>query len=161
MGDEKPFGYSRDMAALYQKPRLRREVIYSEFCDSAKIVVDREYRFVYYPFSGECELVRNTEEMCPLQEKPEYYPVVRRMLEHVIDFMILAKGARIEAQDLTPGVQEGLSKKLPGYQSQVPLAFPIQTETQIGNLKAAGLNWSYNEFCRSRRLERSYGAYWE
>lgn len=161
MGDERPFGYSRDIAVQYREPGMRREVIYSEFCDSAKIAVDRDYRFVYYPFSGECELVRNTEEMCPLQEQQEYSPVTQRMLQHIIDFMVIAKGVRIEAQDLTPGVQEGLSEKLPGYQSRVPLAFPIQNRKQIENLRAAGLNWSYNEFCRNRRLERSYGAYWE
>ncbi len=161
IGDQKPLGYSRDITKIYQKKEAPREVIYSEFCDSVKIVANHEYRFAYYPFSGEYELIRIDDETHSLQDQPEYHQTVITMLKHVIDFMVISKGVRIEAQDLTPLVQMGLLEKLPNYQNEIPLAFPIQNRQQIYNLESAGLDITYNEFCKEKQIYRSYGVYWE
>lgn len=160
IGNQKPLGYSRDIARMYQGKERPRGVIYSEFCDSVKIVATHEYRFAYYPFSGEYELIRVGDEMHPLQNLPEYQKEVIDMLKHVIDFMVIAKGVAIEAQDLTPLVQMGLQDKFPDYQNEIPLAFPIQSMQQIHNLGDAGLDAAYNEFCKERKIYRSYGVYW-
>ncbi|MFV0466152.1 MAG: sulfatase [Lachnospiraceae bacterium] len=161
MGDDRPFGFSRDIATMYLKPEFQRDLVYSEFCDSVKIITSHEFRFAYYPFTGEHELIRLNREMIPLHEEQEYQNVVIRMLQQIIDFQVLSKGVNIEAQDLTPLVQKGLSRKLPNYMEIIPLAFPIQSKQQIQNLAEAGLDTAYNEFCKNKNIIRSYGAYWD
>ena len=160
-GDKKPLGYSRDIAEMYCNPEVQRNTIYSEFCDSMKLISDKEYRFAYYPFTGECELVRISDETVNLSTNPEYQTLVSKYLKDIIDYMVIAKGVGIEAQDLTPKVQQGLQDKLPEYKNIVPLAFPIANITQINALKRDGLNSSYNEFCKDREIYRCYGMYWK
>lgn len=160
-GSERPFGQSRDIGAMYQREELRHKVIFSELCDSVKIISSPQYRLAYYPFTGECELINRNNERINLANDPAYQDVLVRMLMHVIDFMVCAKGVRIEAQDLTPKVQHGLREKMPDFKNDIPLAFPIQNACQIENLKRAGLNYTYNEFCKTRGVLRSYGTYWD
>lgn len=160
-GDPRPLAYSRDLAAMYRDPSIRRSVIYSEFCDSMKVVSTQKYRLAYYPFTGQCEMFEIGRETVNLAEQPEFQSVKAEMLMHLIDFQVLAHGVRIEAQDLTPRVQAGLGEKWPGYQGEIPLAFPIAQEQERERLRRDGLDADYNEFCREHPILRSYGTYWE
>lgn len=159
-GDEKPLAYSRAIDKMYHNPSLQHETVYSEFCDSMKLISDQEFRFAYYPFTGECELVKISDEMTDLSNEPKYQSLVAKYLKDIIDYMVIAKGVGIEAQDLTPKVQQGLQKKLPTYMDQIPLVFPIASMKEIDALQAVGLDTTYNEFCKNREIYRSYNMYW-
>ncbi|ONI44921.1 hypothetical protein AN641_05415 [Candidatus Epulonipiscioides gigas] len=160
--DDKSFGYSRSMAEMYNNKELQRDVIYAEFCDSMKLVSNKEYRMAYYPFAGECELVKIDEELVNLADNPEYQEMKIKFLKDIIDFMVLAKGVQIETQDLTPKVQEGLVKKWPSYKKEIPIVFPIASKRERQNLIDGGLNGDYNEFCieRDDEIVQYYGKYW-
>lgn len=160
-GDSRPLGYSRGIATMYLNENYQYEKIYSEFCDSVKIISTKELRFSYYPFTGEMELVKIADERVNLSDDPKYQGIVQTFLKDIIDYMVISKGVHIEAHDLTPKVQQGLEKKLPHYQDEIPLVFPISTQKQINRLKEDGLDSNYNEFCKEKQLYRYYGKYWD
>ncbi|NLM78435.1 MAG: sulfatase, partial [Ruminococcaceae bacterium] len=139
-----------------------REVNMSEFCDSCKTLVDKRYTFTYYPFTGVTGLydrVADPEETTNIGGKPEYADVERKFLMHVIDFMVLAKGVRIEAHDLVPDVKKGIEKKDPKFLDNIDIAYPLASMAEVERLKQAGLPWDYNEFCRTRKIKAHYGVY--
>jgi arylsulfatase A-like enzyme len=142
---------------------LEREVIFSEFCDSVKTVDDGRFRFSYYPFQGARELYdRAADPDCyeNLAGRPEVAEVEARMLAHIVDFMTLAKGVRVEAHDFVPDQQKGLEAKYPDYRRDFPVAFPL-TRHAVELLEAAGCDATYNEFCRGKEIVRYYGKpYW-
>lgn len=159
--DFNAIGYSRSISEMFNNEDKRRTVIYSEFCDSMKLVSTKEYRLAYYPFTGECDLVKIQEETKNLALNPEYQELKAKLLMDIIDFMVVSRGVHIEAQDLTPLVQQGLNEKLPDYQNQIPLVFPVPTQQQLENLKRDNLDPSYNEFCKDKPIIKAYGKYWE
>lgn len=163
-GADRSIGYSRSLIELAREDAPNpREVIYSEFCDSVKTVDDGRFRYSYYPFQEPRELFdRHVDPFCldNLAGDPVHAEREARMLAHIVDFLVVAKGVRSEAQDFVPAQQEGLRKKHPDYARDFPVAFPLSA-AGIESLKAAGLDTSYNEFCRGRPLVRSYGQpYW-
>ncbi len=159
--DDKPLGYSRDVATMWNNPELQRESVYTEFCDSVRILSNKEYRFAYYPFAKECELVLIEDETTNLADNPKYASVKDNFYKDIIDYMIISQGVKIEAHDLTPKVQEGLKKKLPDYQDIIPLAIPIPSKLHIERLKSDKLDYKYNEFCKTKPIINHYGKYWE
>ncbi|OON93742.1 MAG: hypothetical protein ATN31_00730 [Candidatus Epulonipiscioides saccharophilum] len=161
-GDNNPLGYSRSIGEMFNNPDYQRKVIYSEFCDSMKLVSNKEYRMAYYPFAGECELVKIDDELVDLSDKPEYQNIKEKFMKDIIDFMVLTKGVKIEAQDLTPKVQLGLKEKWPNYKKEIPIVFPIASQRDRQSLIDAGLDGDYNEFCieRDDEIVQYYGKYW-
>ena len=95
-----------------------------------------------------------------LSGNPEFADVERKFLMHVIDFMVLAKGVRIEAHDMVPKVKAGLEKKDPKYLDGFDIAYPLDSMTEYNRIKDAGLDENYNEFCIGREMKACYGAYW-
>lgn len=160
-GETRPLGYSRDMGQMFLNSDKQRKQVYTEFCDSMKLISDKEYRFAYYPFTKEYELVKITDETCDLSQLPEYQSKVQGYLMDIIDFTVVGKQVQIEAQDMTPKVQKGLMEKFPNFMDEIPLFFPIASMGQINSLKSYGLDHTYNEFCKTRKISNFYGKYWE
>ena len=161
-GDHKAFGVSRSMIGLAEGSVPEREVNMSEFCDSCKTLVDKQYTFTYYPFTGRTCLfdrINDPEERVNLGGREEYKDIERKFLMHVIDFMILAKGVRLEAHDAVPDVVSGIEKKHPKYLDTFDIAFPLASKEEVRRLELAGLNTTYNEFCKTRKIKVHYGAY--
>lgn len=162
-GDNKPFGISRSLIGMYKGTEEKREETYSEFCDSIKIIDDQNYRFAYYPFTGQSQLFDKKLENFETKNMSynlDYQELKAKYLEEIIDYMIVAQGVHIESQDLVPSVQNGLIKKQPNFKDQIPLVFPLRTQKCRKNLKNSGLNPDYNEFCKYRNVLRHYGTYW-
>ncbi len=146
--DHKRFGVSRSMIGLANGTVPAREVNMSEFGDTSKTVVDKQYTYMYYLFSGEAFLydrINDPTEMTNLAGKPEYAEIERRFLKHIIEFQAVAKGARIEAKDLVPSVHEGIAKKDPKFLENFDVVNPIGNVSKE-RLKKLGLPWEYNEF---------------
>ncbi len=160
-GDDRALGYSRSIIKMLKDKELERKYVYSEFCDSIKMIVDKDYVFSYYPFSGEQELFRRDNELINLSNNSDYSSIINEKMKLIVDNMIVAKGIGIEAQDLTPKTQDGIRDILPSYKDSIPIVFPIATEEQIKLLESAGLDSSYNEFCKSRKIYRAYSTYWD
>lgn len=163
-GDKKAFGVSRSMLGLADGTVPQREVNMSEFNDTCKTLVDKRYTFTYYPFTGKTCLFdreKDPQERVNLGGRPEYTELERKFMMHVVDFLVLAKGVRMEAHDLHPEVTAGIEKKHPDFLDNFDIAYPLGTMEQVRRLKAAGLSWDYNEFCRTRPIKASYGAYFE
>lgn len=161
-GDTRSFGVSRSMIAMAQGRAPEREVNMSEFCDSCKTLVDKRYTFTYYPFTGETCLydrVHDPEETVNLGGREEVREIERRFLMHAIDFMILAKGVRIEAHDMVKPVREGIEKKHPKFLDDFDIAYPLASMKEVRRLREAGLDGEINEFCRHRPMKAHYGAY--
>ena len=78
---------------------------------------------------------------------------------HTIDLMILSKGVRIEAHDMTPDTRMGIEKKHPAFLDNFDIAYPIPTRTSQERLREAGLDADFNEFCRNRPIKAHYGVY--
>lgn len=161
-GDNRRFGVSRSMIGLAGSTVPEREVNMSEFCDSSKTIVDKRYTYIYYPFEGKSFLydrIEDPTEMTNLVGKPEYAETESKFLKHIIDFLIISKGVRIEAHDLVPSVQEGLVKKDPRFLDNFDICYPLGSMREIERLKALGLPWDYNEFCKEREIKAHYGVY--
>ncbi len=161
-GDNRAFGVSRSMIGLAEGTVPEREVNMSEFCDSCKTIVDKRYTFTYYPFTGKTCLfdrISDPEETVNLGGKPEYAALERKFLMDIIDFMLLAKGVRIEAHDMGPSVQAGLAQKHPKYLDSFDIAYPFGSRTEVERLEKAGLDATCNEFCRNREIKAHYGVY--
>ncbi len=161
-GDQKAFGVSRSMIGLADGSVPEREVNMSEFCDSCKTIVDKRYTFTYYPFTGKTCLFDRIEDpkmRNNLGGKPEYAELERKFLMDVTDFMILSKGVRIESHDLVPSVKAGIEKKDPKFLDNFEIAYPVCSWGWIARLEKAGLDGTYNEFCREREITTCYAAY--
>jgi len=161
-GDEKRFGVSRSLIDMATGKIPEREVHMSEFSDACKTVVNKQYTFTYYPFTAETCLydrVNDPTEMTNLAGRPEYADLERNMLMHVIDFMCISKGVRLEAHDVVPEIRAGIEKKDPKFLDTFDIAFPLSSMTQVDRVREAGLDADYNEIFRGRKLKAHYGAY--
>ncbi len=162
-GDGAPFGVSRPLHKMLSGEMAAHRSVFAEFCDSIKLLDTAQYRFAYYPFTGQSQLFDKTMpdyELHNLTDDPAYATLKANLLMELMDYTILAKGARIEAQDFVPSVQQGLREKLPNFAEELPLVFPLQTEAHRQRLRDAGYDADYNEFCKSYVMKRHYGAYW-
>ncbi len=162
-GDEKPFGISRALHNMIMGKTPVHQSVFAEFCDSIKLLDTPQYRFAYYPFTGQSQLFDKTLpefEQTNLAEDTAYAPLKAKLLMELMDYVILAKGARIEAQDFVPQVQRGLGEKMPHFVEELPLVFPLQSEAHRERLRAQGYDADYNEFCKDYPIMRHYGAYW-
>ncbi len=164
-GDKRAFGLSRSMLGLADGSVAEREVNMSEFCDSVKTLVDKQYTFSYYPFTGTTCLfdrINDPREMTNLAGRPEYAEVEKNFLMHTVDYMVMTKGRiRMEAHDVTPEVKAGVEKKSPQFLDSFELAHPLGSWTQVERIAAAGLDGDYNEFCRGREIKAHYGVYFD
>ena len=161
-GDDKAFGISRSMIGLADGSIEEREVNMSEFSDAIKTIVDKRYTFSYYPFEGMTILydrIKDHEERVNLSGKPEYTMLEQKFLGHIIDFMCLAKGLRLETHDVTPEIKEGIQKKDPGFLDKFDIAFPLASWEEYDRVAKAGLDADYNEFARNREIKAHYGVY--
>ncbi|MFI3169698.1 MAG: sulfatase-like hydrolase/transferase [Faecalibacterium sp.] len=162
-GDEAPFGVSRPLHKMLAGTVPPHKAVFAEFCDSIKLLDTARYRFAYYPFTGQSQLFDKTlpdYELHNLANDPAHAVLKATLLMELMDYTILAKGARIEAQDFVPKVQEGLREKMPNFAAELPLVFPLQTEAHRERLRKEGYNADYNEFCKEHEILRHYGAYW-
>ncbi len=161
-GDSKAFGVSRSLIGLADGSVPEREVNMSEFCDACKTLVTKQYTFTYYPFTGETCLydrINDPLEMTNLGGKSEYADIERKFLMDVIDFQCLAKGVRLEAHDLVPEIKAGLEKKHPKFLDTFDIAYPMSSWTEVERVEEAGLDPTYNEFCRDHKIKAHYGVY--
>lgn len=161
-GDERAFGVARSMIGLAEGSVPEREVNLSEFCDSCKTLVDKRYTFTYYPFTGKTCLfdrVNDPNETVNLGGKSEYAELERKFLMHIMDILIVNKGVRIEAHDLSPEIHEGIAKKHPKFLDNFDISFPLASWTEIERIEKAGLDATYNEFCKGRDIKSDYGVY--
>ena len=160
--DTKRFGVSRSLIGMSNGSDPEREVHMSEFSDACKTLVTKQYTFTYYPFNQQTCLydrVNDPLEMTDLSSRPEYTELKQKMLMHVIDFMCIAKGVRLEAHDVVPEIKAGLEKKDPKFLDDFDIAFPLARWSEVKRIKDAGLDENYNEFCRGRKLFADYGVY--
>ncbi len=163
-GDQAPFGLSRSLIGMANGRVPEREVNISEFCDSCKNLVDKRYTFSYYPFTGVCTLfdrINDPAERVNLADLPAYAEVKLRFMMHLTDFLILAKGVRIEAHDLAPAVREGIEAKKPGFLDEFEICYPLPNMASVEKVREAGLDGDYNEFCRGREIKAHYGVYFQ
>ena len=161
-GDDKAFGLSRSMIGLAEGSVAEREVNMSEFSDAVKTIVDKRYTFTYYPFTGKTALfdrISDPEFRVNLGGKPEYRDLERKFLMDVTDFMILSKGVRMEAHDVTPTTRAGIEKKHPKFLDNFDIAYPFANKTEVDRIAAAGLDPTANEFCKGREIKAHYGVY--
>lgn len=144
-GDARPIGQSRSLLSLRERPRKQ---VFSEFCDSMKLIETEDYRFCYYPFTGDRGLFRcvngQWDESINLAGQPDYAAVEVELLAALIDEMLAAKGPRIEAQDCNPQVQAGLGAINPDWLQTFPVAFPVTGAERRRRLRAAGLADDYD-----------------
>ena len=164
-GAGQPLGVSRSLIDLAREnPARPRRVNFCEFCDSVKTLENRRYRFSYYPFSQEKELYdleQDPDQTVNLAGNPDLAAVQAQFMQDLVDFLLIAKGVRIEAHDFVPEQQKGLAAKDPHYQERFPVAFPL-TSAERERLKAAGMPADFNEFCRDKDVLRSYlPPYWQ
>jgi hypothetical protein len=134
----------------------------SEFCDACKTLVTKQYTFTYYPFTHQTCLydrVNDPTEMTNLSGRPEYADLERSMLMHVVDFMCIAKGVRLEAHDVVPEIRAGIEKKDPKFLDNFDIAFPLVNMEEVNRVRDAGLDPDYNEIFRGRKIKAHYGAY--
>ena len=139
-----------------------REVHMSEFCDTSKTIVDKQYTYIYYPFTGVARLydrINDREEKNNLIGDPAYADIERRFLKHMVDLMILSKGVRIETHDMTPTTRAGIEKKHPTFLDNFDIAYPLASRAAQKRLVDAGLDGDYNEFCKDRPIKAHYGVY--
>ena len=163
-GDDRAFGVSRSMLGLADGTVPEREVNMSEFCDSCKTIVDKRYTFTYYPFTGRTCLFDRQEdpdEFVNIADRPENLELKFKFMTHVVDFLVLAKGVRLETHDLGPSVKAGIEKKHPKFLDNFDIAYPLASMEEVERLKQAGLDWTYNEFCKTRPIKAHYGVYFE
>ena len=163
-GVEDGIGVSRSLIEAVRGPDDRvRDVIFSEFCDSIKTAYDGRYLYSYYPFTDRAELYDREDdpnERRDLAGDPEHAGIEARMLKHLIDFGIVAKGVRVEAQDFVPDQQDGVRQKHPAFDREFEVAYPLSAEDRE-KLRDAGLATEYNEFCRGRDPVANYAdPYW-
>lgn len=161
-GDEKAFGVSRSLIGMANGSVPQREVNMSEFSDACKTLVNKQYTFTYYPFTGQTCLydrVNDPLETVDLSGRPEYAALEKKFLMDVVDFMCIAKGVRLEAHDVVPEIRQGLEKKHPQFMDDFDIAFPLTSWDEVERVRDAGLDHTYNEFCREKPIMAHYGVY--
>lgn len=149
-GDEKRFGVSRSLFDMANKIQSERKTVMSEFCDSCKTIVDKQYTFTYYPFTARYALydrIADPEMRNDLANDAKYRETANKFLMEIIDWLTLAKGLRLEAHDVVPKVKEGIEEKDPKFLDDFLVAYPIGSERDANRLKDAGLDADYNDFC--------------
>ncbi|MEM1108593.1 MAG: sulfatase-like hydrolase/transferase [Planctomycetota bacterium] len=164
-GDPTPFGFARSLLGpLGHTNPPARETNFSEFCDSLKIVETAEFRFGYVPFTNDKFLYRpadDPEMTRNLADDPKYADVVQQMTQHVIDFLLLAKGVGIEAHDLSHRQQAGLAEKDPAFAERMPIVFPLTADGRQRTLDA-GIDATFNQALEGRPVTHAYQpAYWK
>ena len=110
------------------------------------------------------DLVRPVEDphfQHDLSEDPAYRATVQAFLGKIIDFMVLSKGVRIEAHDLTPEVRQGIEQMDPRFMDSFEICYPLARKEEVERVRAAGLDADYEEFCRTKPVTAHYGLYWE
>lgn len=155
-------GYSKSLIGLLDG-RLERKVNFSEFCDGIKTVDNGRYRLSYCPFDGYTELYDRSvdpKELKNLSGHQEHIVMENQLLKEIIDFDIIARGVRIETQDLVPMKQRELEHKFPNYLDEFDIVFPVSNMNKYNRIKEAGLDPDYNDFCKERTILASYGTYW-
>ena len=160
--DEHRFGISRSLIGMSNGSEPEREVHMSEFCDACKTLVTKQYTFTYYPFTGKTciyDRINDPLEMTDISDRPELAEFKQNMLMHIIDFMCIAKGVRLEAHDVVPEIKAGLEKKDPKFLEKFDISFPLASWEEVRRIKEAGLDENYNEFCRNREIKSHYGVY--
>lgn len=161
-GDEKAFGISRSLMKMADGREQERESFFSEFCDSCKTIVTKRYTFTYYPFTGVTALydrVADPRMTTDLAGRPEYAALERRLMMEVVDWLILAKGVRIEAHDMVKEVREGIEKKKPRFLDEFDIAYPLSSMEEVKRLREAGLDADFDEFCKEYPIKAHYGVY--
>ncbi|SHH57486.1 sulfatase family protein [Clostridium grantii] len=156
-------GYSKSMLSLLNG-NLSRNVNFSEFCDTIKIVEDGQYRYAYYPFDGYSELYdrdSDPNELNNLHGKDEYLNIENKFLKDILDFNIISHGIKIEAHDLVPSKKKGIENKYPNFLDDFPIAFPVNASEKMDKLAAKGLDTKFNEFCKGRSILVHYSANWK
>ncbi len=164
-GDDQPFGVSRNMIELGRPdPVNPRTTNFSEFCDGMKLVENERYRFAYYPFTGRAELFdldNDPDQLTNLADDPAYAPLRVEMMQHLLEYQLIAKGVVVEAHDMVVEAQHELNIKHPAWAKQMPIVFPL-TKEKYEALKAAGLPADMNRFCEGTKPLNCYQpAYWE
>lgn len=163
-GSHEPFGLSRSMIGMTNGSVPEREVGFSEFCDSVKTVISKQYTFSYYPFTGKCTLFDRDKDprfSIDLAKDPEYAPIVQSFLMRVIDFMTLCKGVRIETHDLAPEIKKGIEAYDPSFMDSFEICYPLGSPAEVESVRAAGLDADYNEFTKTHPIKAHYGVYWQ
>lgn len=94
-----------------------------------------------------------TLKFFPEGERREHY------LMELVDWLLIAKGVRIEAHDLVPQVREGIEHKHPTFLDDFTIAYPLMNQKEADRIFAAGLPDDYDEFCRNRKITAQYGDY--
>jgi arylsulfatase A-like enzyme len=161
-GSQEPLGASRSLLPI-ARGESGRTMNFSEFCDSIKTVEDKCWRFSHFPFTGKSMLFNkqsDPDEQVNLSGRPEHAATENQMLSRVIDFLLLAKGVRVEAHDLVPAQQLGLDELQLGWRDCFEVAFPTSSIEQA-RLQKAGLNANHLDFCIEKAVVRSYAPpYW-
>ena len=116
--DTAKFGVSRSLIGMANGVVPEREVHMSEFSDACKTLVTKQYTFTYYPFTGMTCLydrINDPTEMTDLSNREEYSALKQSFLMHIIDFLCISKGVRLEAHDVVPEIKAGIEKKDPKF----------------------------------------------
>ena len=161
--DTVPLGLSRSMSKMVNDKSFQREVNFAEFCDSYKMVEDKQYRMAYFPFEGEIMLydkVKDPYYKKNLGRDSKYDSVKLSFMKHLMDFQIICKGIKIEAQDFTNEIQKEVIKKNPYWKKDFKIYFPL-TYFKWKSLKENGVDNTYNDFCIPMKVENAYGVFWE
>ena len=161
--DTVPLGLSRSMSKMVNDKSFQREVNFAEFCDSYKMVEDKQYRMAYFPFEGEIMLydkVKDPYYNKNLGRDSKYDSVKLSFMKHLMDFQIICKGIKIEAQDFTNEIQKEVIKKNPYWKKDFKIYFPL-TYFKWKSLKENGVDNTYNDFCIPMKVENAYGVFWE
>ncbi|MEM6560120.1 MAG: sulfatase-like hydrolase/transferase, partial [Planctomycetota bacterium] len=163
-GDTQPIGMSRSLLGPTANADLpERDINFSEFNDSIKVVESREFRCCYYPFTNDVFLYRPADDpdlTRNLADDPDHAGTVRAMLQHIIDFQLIAKGVGMEVHDFVWPQQHGLAAKDPHYVDRFTVIFPLSAE-EWQRTKAAGVDASFNvPFHGSDVISPYWPPYW-
>lgn len=154
-GDTPVFHQSRSLLRQAgAAPDPGREVNFSEYGDSCKIVENERYRYARYALLDFAELFDkedDPDEQVNLAGRPETAALEIMFLRHLHDFAIIAKGVEIPAYEFVPEQQEELRRKSPGFEfdPEFRIAFPL-SELMKERLREAGLRTDYNQFAEQR-----------
>lgn len=163
-GEERGIGTSRSLIDLAQpEPRAPRDHVFCEFMDHMKLVEARDFRLAYFPFLDRTELYDlrvDRDCLVNLAGTPEHAAVELELMRRLVDHGAMCRGPLVNAFDLVPEMQVGLRNMHPRFEEEMPIAFPLSPH-QRQLLLAAGLDASFNEFCKGRDVLAHYGLYWE
>lgn len=162
-GDNHPLELSRSLVSQLHDKKMQREVNFSEFADSYKMVEDKQYRMAYFPFEGNIMLFDKKNDpkyQHNLGTDPKYSELRMKFMKDLMDFQIISKGVHFEAQDITQPVQDELNKKDPNWLENYEIYFPL-TYGKMNLLKKNGLDYHYNDVLIPYKVTRAYGLFWK